>query len=76
MGNLSMRQEELNSLLSKDQPERLGEKVLTLVKKLTFIRQVKESELNEVRMKERSKRETLAQEQSGTGMVGGRNNIA
>jgi len=38
MGNLSMRQEELNSLLSKDQPERLGEKVLTLVKKLTFIR--------------------------------------
>ena len=71
-----MRQEELNSLMSKDQPEKLGEKVQKLVKKLAFVRQVKESELSEAKMKERSKRETLAQEQSGNGLIGGRNNIA
>lgn len=73
---MSMRQEELNSLMSKDQPEKLGEKVQKLVKKLAFVRQVKESELSEAKMKERSKRETLAQEQSGNGLIGGRNNIA
>lgn len=46
--------------MSKDQPEKLGEKVQKLVKKLAFVRQVKESELSEAKMKERSKRETLA----------------
>ena len=63
-------------MLSKDQPEKLGEKVHTLVKKLKFIRQMKDNELNEVKMKERSKREALAQEQSGNGLIGGRNNIS
>ena len=76
MGNFQLRQEELNSLLSKDQPERLGEKVHTLVKKLKFIRQLKENELNEAKMKERAKREALLQEQSGNGMMGGKNNIS
>jgi hypothetical protein len=65
----------LESLLSKDHlPEKLGEKVATLTKKLKFIRQCKEGELNEMRAKERAKRETLQQETSGL-VVGGRSNI-
>jgi hypothetical protein len=61
-------------LLSKDQPEKLGEKVNTLTKKLKFIRQCKEGELAELKIKEKTKRETLAQEQSG--LAGGRSNIS
>ena len=45
IGNFQLRKEELENLLSKDQPEKLGEKVNTLTKKLKFIRQCKEGEL-------------------------------
>ena len=62
IGNLQLRKEELENLLSKDQPEKLGEKVNTLTKKLKFIRQCKEGELAELKIKEKTKRETLAQE--------------
>lgn len=59
IGTFQLRQEELQNLLAKDQPEKLGEKVNTLVKKLKFIRQCKESELTEVKIKEKAKREAL-----------------
>jgi hypothetical protein len=62
MGNYQMRKEELENLLSKDHPEKLGEKVNTLTKKLKFMRQCKENELMELKVKEKTKRETLAQE--------------
>jgi hypothetical protein len=50
----------LENLLSKDQPEKLGEKVNILTKKLKFIRQCKEGELQDLKVKEKTKRETLA----------------
>ena len=65
MGDFQLRQEELASLLSKDQPEKLGEKVQILVKKLKFVRTYKEQELKELKMKEMAKREILQMEQYG-----------
>jgi hypothetical protein len=46
-------------MLSKDQPEKLGEKVSTLTKKLKFISKCKEGELVELKIKEKLKRDTL-----------------
>ena len=45
--------------MQKDQPEKLGEKVSQLVKKIKFIRQYKEQELKERRLKEMAKQEIL-----------------
>ena len=65
IGTLQLRQEELQSLMQKDQPEKLGEKVQSLVKKLKFVRTYKEQELKEKRLKEMAKQEILMMEKHG-----------
>lgn len=62
MQNMQLRKEDMQQLMSKDQPEKLGEKVQQLVKKLKFVRQYKEQELKEKRIKEIAKREILEME--------------
>ena len=51
--------------MQKDQPEKLGEKVQSLVKKLKFVRTYKEQELKEKRLKEMAKQEILMMEKHG-----------
>ena len=51
--------------MQKDQPEKLGEKVQQLVKKLKFVRQYKEQELKEKKIKEMAKQEILQMERHG-----------
>jgi hypothetical protein len=70
MGNLQLRPEELQQLMSKDQPEKLGEKVLTLVKKLKFVSAFKESELREKKIKLSEKRELIKIEEGGSAAYG------
>ena len=55
--------------MQKDQPEKLGEKVQELVKKLKFVRQYKESELKEKKIKEMAKQEILQMERYGANGV-------
>jgi hypothetical protein len=52
--------------MQKDHPEKLGEKVSQLVKKIKFIRQYKEQELKEKRLKEMAKQEILQMERQGS----------
>lgn len=56
IGQLQIRPEELQQLMSKDRPEKLGEKVGVLVKKLKFVRTYKEQELKEKKIKVQQKR--------------------
>ncbi|TNV78720.1 hypothetical protein FGO68_gene14713 [Halteria grandinella] len=64
IGQLQIRPEELQQLMSKDKPEKLGEKVQILVKKLKFVRTYKEQELKEKKVKMAQKRQILMDEGS------------
>jgi hypothetical protein len=66
IGQLQLRQEELQQLMSKDNPERLGDKVKALVMKLRFVRKFKEAELKEKRVKMAQKEQIIKDEGGGT----------
>ena len=52
MNTFHFNQEDIGKLLAKDHPDKLSEKVQTLIKKLKFVRNYKEQEVKELKIKE------------------------
>lgn len=60
MNTFHFNQSDLTQLLAKDTPDKLGDKVQTLIKKLKLVRTYKEQEVKELKLKEIAKKEILS----------------